>query len=82
MVSLPTSALPGSLSLTLGLNSDSIAVFAVLGLITLVAFVAIFFPAVRRNNATFATCIVVLTIAVSVVGVGLATAIAYKLMGF
>ena len=45
-------------------------VLGFLGLLTLVAVVAIMFPAVRRVQALFAPCVIIITIAITVLGVG------------
>ena len=70
------------LSAQLAMNTDAKVIFILLGVLTLVATCALFSPAVRRNNALFAPCIVILTVAVSSVSVGLLSAVAYRLMGF
>ncbi len=70
------------LSAQLALNADATAIFVILGILTLAATAALFSPAVRRNNATFAPCIVIVVVAVSSVSVGLLSAVAYRMMGF
>ncbi len=69
-------------SALLALASDAAAVFIILGIVGLVGFLALLLPSTRRNNALLAPCIVIVTIAVSVFGVGLITTVAYRLMGY
>jgi hypothetical protein len=70
------------LSTQLALASDALAIFIILGVVGLVGTLALLLPSTRRNNALLAPCIVIVTIAVSVFGVGLLTAVAYRLMGY
>jgi len=70
------------LSAQLALKADATAILVILGILTVVAAAALFSPAVRRNNAIFAPCIVVLVVAASSVSVGLLTVMAYRMMGF
>lgn len=70
------------LSAQLAMKADATVIFILLGILTLVAACALFSSAVRRNNALFAPCIVVVTVAVSSVSVGLLSAVAYRMMGF
>ena len=67
---------------SLAMNSDGIALIIVFSLLSLVAFIAIFFKAVRKEGATFAPCIVVITLVFTIIGVGLISTAAYRVMGY
>lgn len=68
--------------LSLAMTSDKVVLLAIFCVLSLVAFVALFFPTVRRNNALFAPSLVVTTLAFTIVVVGFLTAAAYRAMGF
>lgn len=68
--------------LSLAMSSDKVVLLAIFCVMSLVAFVALFFPAVRRNNALFAPSLVLTTLTLTVVVVGFLTAAAYRAMGF
>jgi len=51
------------------IRTDLLFVGIILGLGALVAFIAPFFPAVRRNNAILAPCIVIITLVLSLAAV-------------
>ncbi len=57
------------------------AVFAFLGLLTLAALIGIMFPSVRKVQALFAPCVIILTIAVTVGIVAVMLIAMYKVQG-
>lgn len=50
-----------------------------LSLLTLVAVVAIMFPAARKVQAVFAPCVIIITIALTVLGVGALMVLLHRL---
>ena len=67
---------------TLAINSDGIALTIVFCLLSLVAFIAIFFKSVRQQNSLFAPCIIIITLVFTIIGVGLISTVAYRAMGY
>ena len=59
--------------------SGAQGVFGFLGLLTLVAVVAIMFPAARKVQAVFAPCVIIITVALTVLGVGALMVVLYRM---
>jgi hypothetical protein len=68
-------------ALLLGDGSGPTAVFICLGILTLVATIGICLRWVRRNQVTFATCIIIITIAVTTVSMGLLMGVVHRFFG-
>ncbi|MCE2967150.1 MAG: hypothetical protein ACK55O_11185 [Phycisphaerales bacterium] len=65
----------------LGDGSGPIAIFICLGILTLVALLGMCLKWVRKNQVTFATCIIILTIAVTTVSMGLLMGVVHRFFG-